>query len=102
MDTVFLFQSLVLNLKEEIVFAEDVTVRSSSFAGCFVFVFHQEFSDFSFETSGKSDQTFAVLGKKFFADARFVIKTPEGGLGRNTRQIAVAFFIFSQNKKMIV
>jgi hypothetical protein len=47
----FLLESLVLNLKKEIVLPEEVTIGTGRLARGFVFALHQPFRNFSLEAS---------------------------------------------------
>ena len=54
-----MLQSLVLNLQEEIFFAEDVAIVAGRLARGVVLVFHQPFGDFALQAARKSDQSLA-------------------------------------------
>ncbi len=43
-----------------------------------------------------------MLGEKFLADARLVIKAVQRGFGRDLDQVAVAFFVFGEHEQVVV
>ena len=102
MDAVFQLQALILNLEEEIFFAEDVGVRAGSRARGVVVAFDQALGDFALQASGEADQSAGVLGEKLLADPRLVVKAVQRGFGRDLDQIAVAFFVLGQHQQMVV
>src|SRR5437588_12224995 len=73
-DAVFLRQSLVLDLEEEIVFAEELAILPRRSLGLRVLPFHEVFAHFASKTPRKPDQSLGVLGKEALADARLVIE----------------------------
>ena len=77
MDLVLLLQTLILNFKEEILFAENVTVGTSHFPRKRVFLFGEELGDFTLETAGERNESPGMFGKESLADARLVVEAME-------------------------
>ena len=71
------FQSLILNLEEEIPFAENIAQAVRVRARLFVFFGDERVRHFAAQAGGKRDQPLAVLGEKFVIDARLVIEAFE-------------------------
>ena len=71
----FDFEALILNFKEEIIFAENFLQPIRGCARFFVAgIVEQRFIHFPAEAGGESDQSLAVFGEKVVIDARLVIK----------------------------
>src|SRR5437588_641689 len=98
----FFRQSLVLNLKKEIVFAKELPVFACSTFRLPVLAFHQVFTHFTRKAAGKADQSFRVLGEKALANARLVIKAMHGGFGSDLDEILVAFITLSKHQQVVV
>src|SRR6266550_3676378 len=101
-DVMLHLQALILNFKIKIFFPEDIAIRCGSIACSFVLVFRQVLCNFTLQATGKPDQTLGVLGKKLLADSRFIVKTAERRFGRDLHQIAIAYFVFGQNKQVVI
>ena len=97
-----MLQALILNLKIEILFAENVGEGSGGGARGVVVVFDQAFGDFALQAAGKADQAAGMLGEKLLADARLVVKAVQRSFRRDLDQIAVAFFVFGEHQQMVV
>ncbi len=102
MNAVLKFQALILNLKEEIVLAENVGVGSGRRARGFVIVFHQALGDFALQASREADEPAGVLRQKFLADARLVIEAVQRSLGGDLDQVAVSLFVFGEHQQVVV
>src|SRR5262249_32939340 len=102
MDAVLHLQPLVLDLEEEIIFSENVAIKSGRVPRRVILVLHKAFGNFALETTGEPDQSPDMFGKEFLAYTRLVIKAVEGGLRRNFHQIAVALFILGEDEEVIV
>ncbi len=95
------FQSLVLNLQEEIPFSKDVAQAISGFARLIRLFFHQILGNGSAQACRQRNQTTAVLRQQVIVDARLVIKTFEVSRRDQLDQIAVAFRAFAQQHQVI-
>ncbi len=102
MDAVLHFQTLILNLKIEILFAEDVGEVGGRGARGGVVVLHQALGDFSLEASGEADQAARVFGKKLLAHTRLVVEAVQGSLRRDLDEIAVPFFVLGEHEQVVV
>src|SRR5437016_3814358 len=102
MDAMLLRQPLVLNFQIEIVFAENFPEISGSVSGGFILACHQVFGNFPGKTAGKSDQSLAMIGKKFLADARLVIEAVPRSLGSDLDEILITLFIFGEHEQVVV
>ena len=101
-DAMLHLQALILKFKIEIFFAEDIAIRCGSIARRLVLVFHQVLCNFTLQATGKADQTLGVLGKKFLADSRFVVKATKRSFRGDLHQIAIAHFVFGQDQEMVI
>src|SRR4030081_1296095 len=95
-------QPLVLNLKKEIVFAEEVAIESRCRSRRVVVPFHQALGNFALQTSGEPDQSLRMLSQKFLAHPRLVVEAVQRGFRRDLHQVAVAFFIFGEHQQMVI
>src|SRR5215467_9344496 len=102
MNAVLHLEALVLDLEIEVLFAENVSILSCSSASSLVVVFHQPFSNFALQTSGKTDQPAGMLGQKLLAHTRLVVEAMKRGLGRNLDQVAVPLFVLGKHQKMVI
>jgi hypothetical protein len=94
MDFLFQFQSLVLDLEEEIAAAENVLVLRRSGFRLFVLPRHQIAAQLTCQAAGESDEALRVLSQVIFAHSGFAVEAVERGLGSNAHQVAVSFFVF--------
>src|SRR3979411_2884669 len=95
-------QPLVLNLKKEIVFAEEVAIESRRRSRRVVVPFHQALGNFALQTSGKPDQSLRMLSQKFLAHPRLVVEAVQRGFRRDLHQVAVGFFLFGEDKQVVI
>src|ERR1700744_2464891 len=102
MDEVFLLKPLILNLEEKILAAKNIAKKGRSRSRSGVVPFRQPLRHFALQAARKPNQSLGMLGQKFLADARLVIKPEQRGFRRNLYQIAVAFFIFREHQQMVV
>ncbi len=78
-NAMFLLQALVLDLKKEIVSAENIAIGRRRIPRGFVVIFHQTFRDFALEAAREADQTPGMFSKKLFADPRLVVEASQRG-----------------------
>src|ERR1019366_3088020 len=102
MNAVLHLQALVLNLEEEVLFAEEVAIESGGRARRLVLAFRQALGDFAFQASGKPDQPLRMLRQEFLANAWLVVKAAQRSFRRDLHQVAVAFFVFGEHQQMVV
>src|ERR1700686_4847187 len=102
MDSVFHLQALILNLKEEALFAEKVAIETGRRPRRVIVPFHQPLGHFALQTSGKPDQPPRMLSQKFLAHPRLVVEAMQRGFRRDLHQVAVAFFIFGQHQQVVI
>jgi len=96
------FKALVLNLKIEIAFAEDVFVLLGDAFSFLVAAGDQFFAKLSAEAAGEADEAGGVLGEITLADAGLAIEAVERGLGRDANEVAIAFFVLGENEEVVV
>ena len=94
--------ALVLNFEIEITFAEDVGEGRGGLASGIVLPFDKILGDLTLQTRREGDQSLRVLGEKFLAHARLVVKAVQRGFGDNLDQVAIAEIVFSENDEMVV
>ncbi len=102
LDALLLLQPLVLYFQKEIFFAKDIAIETRRLGCGLGLAFHQRFGDLTLQAAGKRNQAASVLGQKFLADARLVIKTVQRSFRGDLHQIAVALFIFCEHQQMVV
>src|ERR1700686_1686356 len=102
MDSVFHLQALILNLKEEVLFAEKVAIETGRRPRRVIVPFHQPLGHFALQTSGKPDQPPRVLSQKFLAHPRLVVEAMQGGFRRDLHQVAIAFFVFGEHQQVVI
>src|SRR3954466_7350447 len=74
MNAMLFRQPLVLNFHEEVVFAKEITVKSSSGTGRVILAFKQVFTHLACQAAAQSDEPLGMFRQKLFADARLVIE----------------------------
>ena len=88
--------------QKETVLSEDIAEKPGRLFGRGIFAFGQQLRHFALQAPGERYQSFAVLGKKFLADTRLVIKTAQRSLGGDFDQIAIAFIVLHQHRQVVI
>jgi hypothetical protein len=101
-DAVLHLQSLVLNLKKEIFFAEKIAIKSGRRPRRVVVPFRQPLGHFALQASRKPDQPLRMFRQKFLAHPRLVVEAVQRSLRRDLHQIAIAFFVFGQHQQVVI
>ena len=101
-EALILFEAVVLNFEEEIVFAEHLAVGVGEAAGIIVFIVEDSFVEIAAEAGGEADEAFGVRGEHFLIDARLVVKAFEEGRGNHLDEVAVAFLVFAEEDEVVI
>ena len=96
----FLFESLILQLKEEIVLPEYLTHLESFFLCAGIIPVEQPVLHLSGKARGQRDQTFAVLPQYILVYPRLVVKAVAVTLRHDFHQVLVACIVFCQQHEM--
>src|SRR5438067_7831004 len=102
MDALLHFQPLVLDLYKEVLWPEYLSVKPCGPFGLVILPFRQPLAHLSLKATREADQSFSVLGEKFLADPRFVVEAMHRGFRGDLRQVAIPFFVFRQQQKVVV
>ena len=100
-DALFDGEALILNLEEEIAFAEDVAEAVGVFAGLVEFVVDDTFGDGAAETGAESDEAFGMFAEEIVIDARLVVEAFEEAGGNELDEIVIALEILAEKDEVI-
>ena len=95
------FESLILNLKEKILFTKKVSQPVGVLPRLIVFLFHHCFRHRAAQACGQRDQSFAVFCKEVVIDSRLVIEAFQESRGHQLDQVVVTLQVFAQQHQVI-
>ena len=100
-DELLFFDAVILNFEEEIIVSEDIEIIGKSLPGSPLPFIEESAGNFALNTSGESDQTFAVSGKEFLVGSGLVIESMELGIGYDLAEIHISGLIGREKDEMI-
>ena len=99
--TAFLFDIVVLELDEVVLFAEDVLVPLGNGQRLFFVALCCRLGDLALETGGQGDNPLVVLLQYFIIDTRLIVETLEVADGNDVAQVLIALEVFRQEDQVI-
>ncbi len=100
-DAVLFLHPLVLELQEEVPFAENVAQIVGRLARGFVAVGSQRHSHLSAQAGRERDQAVGVASQQVFINARLVVIAFDVGRGGELHQVAVAALVFAEQHEVV-
>ena len=95
-------QTVVLQLKEIIVFTENITVFKRSLFRLIVEPLDNIPLDLPGKTRAQGDDAAVILAQELFVHTRFIIISFHKAFGNNLHQIRISFIVLCQKDKMII
>ena len=102
LDLFLRFQTLILNLQEEISLAEDVLVLLCDGNGLRVLAFVERLAQLSAQAAGKTDQALRILREILLAHARTPVEPVQRCLRREPDQVPVSLLVLGQHQQVVV
>ena len=98
----FFFESLVLDLEEEITLTQDIFVCPGRLEHRILGAPERGGRHFPFETCGEPDETFRVRREELLVDSRLVVEPFEVAGGNQLHEIRVALVTFRQQDQVVI